>query len=144
MFPVLASLQNDNSLRRYKVLGKSLALMSVLTLPTYFVIAVFPEFVIKIIVGVKYLSIAEYLPSFALAMLFLTLLTVLSQYFLALAKQRGLVVLTIVAIIEVVLLLLFHNNILEIIRSLTFVFGSGSMAMIILLVIDFFKARRIA
>lgn len=143
MFPVLAGLQNDNSLRRYKVLGKSLALMSVLILPAYFVIAVFPEFVIKIIVGVKYLSIAEYLPSFALVMLFLTLLTVLSQYFLALAKRRGLVVLTLTAIMEVVLLILFHDNISEIIRSLILVFGGGVFVLIILLVVDFFKARKL-
>jgi len=143
MFPVLAGLQNDNSLHRYKVLGKSLFLMSCLTLPTYFVIAVFPELVIKIIVGVKYLSIVEYLPSFALAMLFLTLLTVLSQYFLALAKRRGLIILTLTALAEIILLILFHDNISEIIRSLIFIFGGGSLALVILFVIDFLKARKL-
>ncbi|MDP2944308.1 MAG: oligosaccharide flippase family protein [bacterium] len=136
MFPVLAGLQNDKSSRRYKVLGKSLLLMSGLTIPAYLIISLWPELIIRIIVGVKYLSIAPYLPGFALAMLFLTLLTVLSQYFLALAKRRGLVVLTLAALAEIILLTLWHDNISEIVRSLTMVFGGASLASIVLLIYE--------
>ncbi|MCX6794957.1 MAG: oligosaccharide flippase family protein [Candidatus Falkowbacteria bacterium] len=141
MFPVLAGLQGDKSSRRYKVLGKSLLLMSGLTIPAYLIISLWPEFIIRIVVGVKYLSIAPYLPGFALVMLFLTLLMVLSQYFLALAKRRGLVVLTLAALGEIILLMFWHDNIFEIIRSLGLVFGGASLALIILLVSDFRRAR---
>lgn len=141
MFPVLAGLQNDKSSRRYKILGKSLLLMSGLTIPAYLIISLWPEFIIRIIVGVKYLSIAPYLPGFALVMLFLTLLTVLSQYFLALAKRRGLVVLTLAALGEIILLMLFHDNISEIILGLGLAFGGASLALIILLVSDFRRSR---
>ncbi len=142
MFPVLAGLKDDNGSRRHAILGKSLLLMSGLTIPAYLVIALFPEFVIKIVVGAKYLSMAPYLPSFALVILLLTLLTVLSQYFLALAKRRGLVVLSIAALLEIILLMSFHDNIWEIIYSLTAVFGGASLALIILFLSDFLATRR--
>ncbi|MFA6995154.1 MAG: oligosaccharide flippase family protein [Patescibacteria group bacterium] len=143
MFPVLAGLKDDQGNRRHAILGKSLLLMSGLTVPTYLVIALFPEFVIKIIVGVKYLSLVIYLPSFALVILLLTILTVLSQYFLALAKRRGLVVLSFAALLEIILLILWHDNIWEIIHSLTVVFGGASLALIILFMFDLRPSRKI-
>ena len=136
MFPVLAGLQDNHSPRRYQVLGKSLLLMSGLVIPVYLVIALFPEFIIRIIVGAKYLSIVPYLPSFAFVILLLTLLTVLSQYFLALSKRRGLVVLTLAAVAEIILLNLFHNNIFTIIHSLSLVFGLASLALFVLLLYE--------
>ena len=141
MFPVLASLAGDDNLRRYKVLGKSLALMSCLVAPVYFLIAFFPEFVIKLVVGSKYLGIAQYLPDFSLAMLLLTVLTVLSQYFLAMAKRRGLVVLTLAALSEAFLLALFHDNFFEIILVLDLVFGLASLILVVFLVFEIKSIR---
>lgn len=137
MFPVIANLKNDLSLRRHTVLLKSVGLMSALALPASMVIALFPEFVIKILVGIKYLSIAPYLPIFSLAMICFTLLTVLSQYFLALAKRRGLVVLSLAAGLEIICLFLFHQSIWQIIYSLCAVFGGASFILMVLVFYDY-------
>jgi O-antigen/teichoic acid export membrane protein len=141
MFPVIANLKEDKSLRRYIVLGKSLALMSVLAVPAYLIIALWPEFIIKIIVGTKYLSIVPYLPGFALIMLGLTLVTVLSNYFLALANRRSLVILTFAALGEIILLNLFHNNLLQIIFSLGLVFAAAALGLLFLVGFEYNKAK---
>ncbi|HBA36480.1 TPA: hypothetical protein DCZ15_01245 [Candidatus Falkowbacteria bacterium] len=137
MFPVIANLKEDKSRHKYKILGKSLALMSLLAIPAAAFIALFPKLVIKIIVGAKYLSIADYLPLFSLVILLLTLITVLSQYFLALAKRRGLIVLTVAAVGEVMLLALFHSDIWSVIYSLLFIFSVTVITLLILLGIGY-------
>jgi O-antigen/teichoic acid export membrane protein len=142
MFPVIAGLKQDESLRRYQVLGKSLVLMTALAIPPAAFIALFPQLSIKIVVGAKYLSIAPYLPTFTIVILLLTLLTVLAQYFLALAKRRSLIILTAAAIGEVVLLFLFHNNIWSVIYSLIFVFGIASLALLISIWSGYSKVKR--
>lgn len=141
MFPVIASLKQDESLRRYQVLGKSLGLMAVLAIPPATFIALFPQLSIKIVVGAKYLSIAPYLPAFAIVILLLTLLTVLAQYFLALAKRRSLIILTAAALGEIVLLFLFHDNIWSVIYSLIFIFGIASLALLMLVFSGYLKAK---
>lgn len=142
MFPVIANLKGDKSLRRYAVLGKSLALMSALALPAYLIIALWPEFIVKIIVGSKYLAIASYLPGFALVMLALTLVTVLSNYFLALASRRSLVILTVAAAAEVILLSLFHNNLSQIILSLGVSFAAAALGLLSLVFFEYNKAKQ--
>jgi O-antigen/teichoic acid export membrane protein len=142
MFPVIANLKQDESLRKYQVLGKSLILMTVLAVPPAAFIAIFPQLSIKIVVGAKYLSIAPYLPTFTIVILLLTLLTVLAQYFLALAKRRSLIILTAAAIAEIILLFLFHSNIWSVIYSLIAVFGAASLALLILIWSDYLKVKR--
>jgi O-antigen/teichoic acid export membrane protein len=142
MFPVLASLRTDTSTRRYKVLLKSLGLMAILAIPTSAFIALFPEFTIRAVVGVKYLSITQYLPAFTLVMFLLTLLTVLSQYFLALSKRRGMVVLSIAAMAELFLMIFFHNTIWQVIISLGLSFGGASLALIVLFLLDWRYERK--
>ncbi len=141
MFPVVANLKEDRSLRRYIVLGKSFLLMSALAVPAYLIISFWPEFIIKVIVGPKYLSIAPYLPIFALVMLGLTLLTFLSNYFLALARRRSLLVMTIAALAEIILLNLFHNNLWQIIYSLGAVFGITFICLLILVWLEYNKTQ---
>jgi len=143
MFPVIANLKNDKSLRRYKVLGKSLAMMTSLALPAYLIISLWPEFIIRVIVGVKYLSVASYLPSFALVMLLMTLVLVLSNYFLALANRRSLFILTVAAFSETIILNLFHNSIAQIIFSLSLIFAFTALALLALILFEYKKARNI-
>jgi O-antigen/teichoic acid export membrane protein len=137
MFPIIANLKTDQSLRRHAVLGKSLALTSAIALPAALVIALWPSFVIKILVGAKYLSIAPYLPLFTLVILLLTLLMVLAQYFLALGQRRSLVILTVAALAEIGGLLLFHQTIWQVIDTLGLVFGLASVALLALFAADY-------
>ena len=139
MFPVIANLKNDGSLRCYAVLAKSLALMAVLAVPVYLVMYFWPEFVIRIVVGAKYISIAPHLPAFGLVMLALTLVSLLSNYFLALGRRGGLVIMTSAVLIEFVLLGLFHGNLTQVIVSLGASFAAIAAG---LLGLAFFEYRR--
>ena len=143
MFPVVANLKNDGGLRRYKVLGKSLALMAALAVPVYLIMYCWPEFVIRFIVGVKYLSIAPYLPAFGLVMLALTLVSVLSSYFLALGRRGGLVIMTGAVMLEIVLLSLFHNNLTQVIVSLGASFAAAAVGLLCLAFIEYRAAKRL-
>ncbi|MFA4999769.1 MAG: lipopolysaccharide biosynthesis protein [Patescibacteria group bacterium] len=131
MFPVLAGLKDDRTRRRFKVLLKSLGLMALLTIPALLVIVFWPEFMIKIVVGGKYLSAAPYLPLFALAILLLTLMNVLAQYFLALARRRGLLIMTLGAIAEVLVLIFIPFDFRQVIISLVAVFGLVDLILLI-------------
>jgi len=142
MFPVVANLKEDKSLRSFIVLGKSILLLGALAIPAYLLISIWPEFIIKIIVGVKYLAIAPYLPLFSLAMLAFTLLTILANYFLALASRRSLIILSLAAIGEIILLSLFHHNFTEVIYSLIFVFGSAALSLLFLAYFEYNKTKR--
>ena len=143
MFPVVANLKGDKSLRSFTVLGKSIALLSAMAVPAYLIISLWPELIIKIIVGSKYLSIAPYLPSFSLVMLALTILTILSNYFLALSNRHSLVILTVAALTELVSLGLFHHNISEIILGLGSVFSVTILALLSLAYFEYQKTKRL-
>ncbi|MFA4942595.1 MAG: oligosaccharide flippase family protein [Patescibacteria group bacterium] len=142
MFPVIANLKEDKSLRSYIVLGKSVALLAALAIPAYLIISLWPEFIIKIIVGSKYLSMAPYLPGFSLVMLALTLVTILSNYFLALSSRRSLIILSVAAISEIISLNLFHHNLSEIILSLGLTFGGSSLGLSLLAWFKYNKTKR--
>ena len=142
MFPVIANLKEDNSLRRYFVLGKSILLLAAVTLPAYFVIAIWPEFIVKIIVGSKYLAIAPYLASFSLVMIALTLINILANYFLALSNRLSLVILSLAGIIEIGLLSLFHSSFREVILSLIIAFGLAALGLLFLAFFEYNKAKQ--
>ncbi|MFA5644683.1 MAG: oligosaccharide flippase family protein [Patescibacteria group bacterium] len=142
MFPVIANLKEDDSLRRYFVLGKSLLLLVAITLPAYLLISWQPEFIIKVIVGSKYLSLAPYLGSFSLVMIFLTLINILANYFLALASRWSLVILSLTAILEIVFLSLGHHNFKEVIFSLNLAFGTGAGGLLLLAILEYKKTKQ--
>jgi len=137
MFPVLAGLKDDISQRKFVVLAKSLGLLSVLAVPSALFLTLFPEFVIKVIVGAKYLQLAEYLPVFSWVMLLFTMVLVVSQYFLALSQKTGLIALSFGAVLELVLLSLFHANFWFIIMDLLVVYLLTAMIMAIVCLLDY-------
>lgn len=142
MFPVIAGLKDDVSPRKYFVLMKSLGLMSLLALPTAAFISIFPQFVIEFVVGVKYLALTPYLPIFAWVIFALTLLTVLSQYFLALSRRSGLIVLTLGAGAELIIVNFFHADLWQIIWSLAIVFSGISLILLSLCFRDYLISRK--
>jgi len=143
MFPVIANLKNDGGLRRHMVLAKSLALMAALAAPVYLVMYFWPGFVIRMVVGAKYLSISPYLPGFALVMLALTLVSVLSNYFLALGRRGGLVIMTGAVVLEIVLLSLFHGNLTQVIVSLGASFAAAAFGLLCLAYFEYREAKRL-
>ena len=143
MFPVVAKLGQDCR-RRHAVLVKSLALMAALSLPVYFVMFRWPELVLRIVVGAKYLSMAPYLPAFGLVMLALSLVSVLSSYFLALARRRSLLILTGAVILEIILLGAFHGSLMQVITSLGASFAAAAVALLCLACVEYRADRRLS
>ncbi|MFA5155461.1 MAG: oligosaccharide flippase family protein [Patescibacteria group bacterium] len=142
MFPVLAGLAEDRSLRKYGVLLKSLGLMSLVILPATLFISLFPHLTINFVVGAKYLILAPYLPLFSIVILLLTLMTVLSQYFLALSRRGGLLLLSLGAGLEIVMLGLFHTSFWSVIYSLLWIFAAIDLALLLLLLFEYRSAKR--
>jgi len=142
MFPVVASFGPAEAMRKYKTLGKSLLLMALMMLPVAFVMIFFPSFVVNFVVGPKYLSIAAYLPLFTAVIFFLTFMTVVGQYFLALARRTALYFLLAGALLEIVLLGIFHSSLYSFVWALFIAFGINTLGLLVLLARDYLRDRK--
>jgi O-antigen/teichoic acid export membrane protein len=142
MFPVVASFGPAEAMRKYKTLGKSLLLMVLMMLPVAGVMIFWPSFVINFVVGPKYLSMATYLPLFTAVIFLLTFMTVIGQYYLALARRSALYFLATGMILEIVLLALFHDSLYHFIWALFAAFALNSLGLIILLIVDYLKDKK--
>ena len=142
MFPVLAALVKEDGLRKYATLLKSLALMGSVMLPVVLVMVGWPEFVLKVLVGAKYLSMARYLPIFTLPMTLLTIVMVFTQYFLALSDKKSAFILVGGLAVEVCALSLYHNSISNIIWSLVFSFGFVLLALVFYVIVNYIRDRK--
>ena len=142
MFPVVASFGKNEVMRKYKTLGKSLMLMGLMILPVAGVMIFWPSFVISFVVGEKYLSMAPYLPLFTGVIFLLTLVSVIAQYFLALARRAALYFLLGGTILEIVLLAIFHNNLYQFIWALLIAFAFDAIGLLALLARDYWNDKK--
>jgi O-antigen/teichoic acid export membrane protein len=99
--------------------------------------------VIKVIVGSKYLSVAPYLPGFGLVMLALSLVLVLSNYFLALARRRSFIIMSGAVLLEIVLLSLFHGDMVQVIVSLGVSFSAAAAGLLCLVFYEYRRDKRL-
>jgi len=140
MFPVIANLKKDTSLKKFKVFVQAMGFSLILTVPIASFIAFFPELTIRIIVGAKYLSMASYLPLMTVVFFLETILIVVGQYFLALSRRLSLVYLSFGVLAEIIFLIYFHHTIPEIIFTLIFIFGILDILLFILFIKDYQRA----
>jgi hypothetical protein len=89
------------------------------------------------------MSIAPYLPGFGLVMLALTLVAVLSNYFLALGRRGGLVIMTGAVLVEIVLLSLFHGSLTQVIIALGASFAAAAVGLLGLAFVEYHRATRL-
>jgi len=88
---------------------------------SFFIVAVFlliPEFIVRLLFGSKFLEINGLLVYFAAAMAFFSLANTFVFYDLATRKYRFLYILGAVSVLEVVLISLYHDNSLTVVRIL--------------------------
>ena len=88
---------------------------------SFFFVAIFilfPEFIVKLLFGPKFLEIDGLIVYFAAAIAFFSLSNTLVFYDLATRKYRFLYVLGAVSVLEVVLISLFHDSSLTVVRIL--------------------------
>ncbi|MEI7451816.1 MAG: oligosaccharide flippase family protein [Candidatus Falkowbacteria bacterium] len=142
MFPVVASFGPSEAMRKYKTLGKSLLLMALMMLPVAGVMIFWPSFVINFVVGAKYLSMAPYLPLFTAVIFLLTFMTVVGQYYLALARRSALYFLLSGAILEIICLGIFHDSLYHFIWALFIAFTINTLGLMVLLGYDYWHDKK--
>ncbi|MBU4351207.1 oligosaccharide flippase family protein [Candidatus Parcubacteria bacterium] len=81
----------------------------------------FPDFIIKLLIGQSFLGISRVLGYFGLAMLSYSLINLFSQYFLALKEKGFSFFLLIGALLEIILISFWHNNISQIVFCINLV-----------------------
>jgi O-antigen/teichoic acid export membrane protein len=117
MFPKATAMNNKNH-NGVNLLRNSLLYTGGIS---FFIIAVFiliPELIVKILFGSNFMEISGLLVYFAAAMAFFSLANTFVFYDLATRKYRFLYVLGAVSVLEVVLISLYHDSSLTVVRIL--------------------------
>jgi O-antigen/teichoic acid export membrane protein len=131
---LLAHIKLSNTIHENRLfLMKALAIVGGLGGGTLLAMALFPEFVVGLLVGEKFLSVASLLPVFALHMFLVALTNVFISYWLAL-RQRVVIIAAIVGVAAVLTLsAFFHDSP----RQLVYAFLGSSAVTLLFLVGSF-------
>ena len=85
----------------------------------------FPDFIINMMFGSEFIGLKQILGYFAVALAFFSLANAVVYYDLAIRKYRFLYVFAIISILEISLIIFYHDSLLVVVRILT-----GLMAML--------------
>jgi O-antigen/teichoic acid export membrane protein len=106
----LASAAGDQLERQRKLLGTTLALVAGMATLAATVFTVFPELIVKLLMGSRYLEMAAYLPTYAWAMVLGIVATVLINYLVARHSRRVLLPLAAGLATELIYLGFLHQT----------------------------------
>lgn len=123
MFPIVSE-KHEKGERHRRLLYKSLVVVLIISLIFLVAYTLFPQSVVKIILGQKFnvdvlLGGGEYIPFYhtikylAVAMMFLALSYTLAFYKWSIQKKKFVIWIALALVSEVVLLYLFHKNLLQ-------------------------------
>jgi len=135
MFPMVTGLYEKGE-KHWRLLFGSLGLIMILGLAVIAFYFAFPQFAVKALFGSQYLSVARFLPLFGLAILLYSLSYAFVNYFLSIKKRLFLWPLTLIALLEPVLIWLYHDSFLTIIKILISVFGLTLAALVMLYILS--------
>lgn len=128
---------NGNNKENSKTLQKAIFLILALGGTTLIVFALFPEFVINLLIGNRYLAYANLLPRLSLLLFLVSIINLLSHYLLAL-RNYGLAVISVLGISVIALISFFHHNtLIQVINNFLF----GSIGIISLLIFLYFRSN---
>jgi O-antigen/teichoic acid export membrane protein len=137
MFPMTAAAHSNNT-DHSKIFKKAFFLVSLLSLGILFFYFLFPEFIIKILVGGKFLSISKFLGWFGIAMFFYALINLLAQYFLSIRKTKCAYLIGIGVAFQIILIFIFHNSLWQII----WIMNGVMLVTLALLIFYYFKTAK--
>lgn len=110
---------------------KSVILFGALSTPVLLLFVLFPDFVVRALMGGSYLGMADLLPRLSVAIFIISLLNLIVSYYLALRRSGVAAVAMLGALITYVLMLSNHDSVAGVINGLLV----GSAAMLGLLVL---------
>ena len=137
MFPMTAAAYSNNS-NPAKILKKSGILVGIIGLGVLFFYFLFPNFIIKILVGSKYLAINQFLGWFGISMFFYSLIILFSQYFLATHRISFVYLVGTGALLQAILISFFHSNLWQVI----WIMNITMLSTLILLIGYYFKTKK--
>jgi len=114
MFPMTAAAYSNNT-DHSKILKKTIFLVSLVSFGILFFYFLFPEIIIKILIGSKFLSISKYLGWFGAAMFLCSLINLFLQYFLSIQKINCTYFVGIGAVLQIALISFWHNALWQIV-----------------------------
>jgi O-antigen/teichoic acid export membrane protein len=129
MFPMAADAHSSLN-HPAKVLKKAIFLVVPIGLAIVFFYFFIPDFIIKILIGGKFLLIGKYLGWFGVSMFLYSLVTLFSTYFLSVGKLRGAYFVGMGTLLQIILISIFHANLWQIIWI-----TNGVMLLVLLLLI---------
>lgn len=110
-----------------KYVGYITALASGIVLFTF----LFPSFAVQILFGEQYMSIAPLLGWYALATSFFALSNIFAYYYLSLDHYKPIVIAAIFGVLQIVLIILFHDSLLEVVLAQVVAMGSLLIAQLL-------------
>jgi O-antigen/teichoic acid export membrane protein len=122
MFPLVSEKYHLKKEKEHKdLLYKSLFLVVLPFSLWVLLLILFPKFIVGVLLGAKYLAIANFVKYEAIAMGFLGLSNVLVLYNLAINRKKFLFLPAVFCILEIVLLSFFHGSLTQYLRMLILV-----------------------
>ena len=114
MFPMVAEKYRKGEKHNHLLVQslKIVALISGLGLSIYWL---FPKIIMQILFGSAYLSVTPLVGFFGLAMSFLAMNNIFLNYYLSIHKFKFIYILALATVLEVILILFYHNSIKQIV-----------------------------
>lgn len=125
MFPMVAE-SNVLRLNSGHLIKKAIIVTLLLSGSGALLLFVFPELIIRIFFGAKYIEAVEVVRYFGIAMLPMALLLILMNYFVAKGRTVFSYILLIGAFLEIAAILIFHNSLMAVIFS---IMGAGGFLL---------------
>ena len=119
MFPKVSELYNKKEKHKH-LLIKSLFISLVIIIPSIVIYYLFPELIVNILFGPKFLEIISYIGPFAVIMGLFSLVYIITFYRLSINKKRFLYILVLFNIIQITLIVLFHSSLMQVVNILIF------------------------
>lgn len=116
-------------IQNQQVLIKSLILLVAIGGIAWLIFALAPRFVVRILMGSKYLPYANLLPRFSLALFFVSIINLLVIYSIALRRYAAAAIVIIGLATTFTLVTLHHQSLMAVVNSLLF----GSLILLFLL-----------
>lgn len=132
MFPMAAAAQANHK-DPSKVFKKTIFLVSLMGLAVLGVYFLIPNFVIKILVGSKFLGISRYLGWFGISMFLYGLVSLFAQYFLSIHKIKCFWWVGIGALLQVILISIWHQNLWQIVWIM-----NGVMSAVLMMLVGYY------
>ena len=137
MFPMAAD-AHGNHTDSTKVFKKTIFLVSLIGVTILLSYFLLPGFIIKILIGSKFLPIGKFLGWFGISMFLYSLVGLFAQYFLSIGKTKCAYLVGIGAILQVILISIFHTNLWQII----WIMNGVMLVILLLLTFYYFKMNK--